>query len=113
MTRDPSSPKAQELAKDPGITVIQGDAANPDELFKHKPDGLFLMLPSSEDEVQLTNAVADAAAAAGVKYIVYSGVDDSGCHGAGIDRYVWCAQIELTSGSRISCASGTISRRFP
>lgn len=68
------------------MTVIQGDTADPASLFGHGAGGLFLMLPSQDDEVRLSTALADAAVAAGVKFIVYSGVDDSGCRGAGLDR---------------------------
>lgn len=76
ITRDPSSAKSKELAAR-GVEVAKGDVSDPSSLSSalHGAHTIFLMTAAAwEGDTELVQgkAAADAAVAAGVKYLIFS-----------------------------------------
>jgi uncharacterized protein YbjT (DUF2867 family) len=85
LTRNTSSPKAQALvqAHPDAIELVQGDVTDPEPIFASQPkghiSGVFLVTtPGKVDEEKQGIPFIDAAAAHGVKHIVFSSVDRGG-----------------------------------
>jgi uncharacterized protein YbjT (DUF2867 family) len=70
--RDVKSDKAQELAKLPGVTVVNADMSQPATLASalQGVDAAFLVTPGDQKRKELTCAAIDAAKEAKVKHIV-------------------------------------------
>jgi uncharacterized protein YbjT (DUF2867 family) len=70
--RDVKSDKAQELAKLPGVTVVNADMSQPATLASalQGADSAFLITPGDQKRKELTCAAIDAAKEAKVKHIV-------------------------------------------
>jgi uncharacterized protein YbjT (DUF2867 family) len=79
LTRNSSSASALRLASQ-GDTVIQGDIASPDPIFKQIPSlyGLFLVTVPGSHEKSYASSFIDTAIAAGVHHIVFTSVDRGG-----------------------------------
>ncbi len=83
LTRNTSSPRAQALATaHPGrVSLVQGDTVTPDPIFasrqKGSIDSIFLMTTPPNEEKQAIPFL-DAAAAHGVRHVVFSSVDRGG-----------------------------------
>lgn len=83
LTRNTSSPAAQNLASKPNVTVVQGDVLNPAPIFSsHKIHGVFLVTTFEPGKTNMEEAqahpVIDAAVQAGVEQIVFTSVDRGG-----------------------------------
>ena len=84
VTRDASSPRAQQLAKHFNVSVVQGDMADPAAIFTQIPAsampvwGLYSVQANTEDEEVQGKALVDVAAAHGVRHFVYSSGDRGG-----------------------------------
>lgn len=79
VTRNKSSTSAQKLASKPNVTVIEGNFDDPEAIFRQvkEPWGLFsvTMPMDPKKEEKDGKAMTAAAAAAGVKHIVFTGTD--------------------------------------
>lgn len=83
LTRSKTSLKAQALASNPKVSLIQGNLDDCTAIFSQisKPWGVFsvqLPIPNAKVEERRGKALADAAAAAGVKHFVYTSADRGG-----------------------------------
>ncbi|KAH7253669.1 uncharacterized protein BKA55DRAFT_593345 [Fusarium redolens] len=80
VTRDPTSRKAQALATNPNISVIEGDLGDADAIFSKAGSvwGVYSVQVNSDAEEQQGKAVIDAAVKHGVQHIVYSSGDRGG-----------------------------------
>ncbi|OAA65342.1 NAD(P)-binding domain protein [Niveomyces insectorum RCEF 264] len=84
VTRDATSPRAQKLAAHFNVSVVAGDVADADALFASIPAaarpvwGLYSVQVNSDAEEAQGRALVDAAAAHGVRHIVYSSGDRGG-----------------------------------
>jgi uncharacterized protein YbjT (DUF2867 family) len=83
LTRDKTSKSAQNLAKKPNVSIIEGNLDDCPAILKQieNPWGVFsvqLPLPSATIEERRGKALVDAAAAAGVKHFVYTSVERGG-----------------------------------
>jgi len=83
LTRKKDSAKAQRLASNPNVSLVQGDLDDCASIFKQidQPWGVFsvqLPLPTAAVEEKRGKALVDAAAANGVKRFVYTSADRGG-----------------------------------
>ena len=83
LTRNSKSPQALALAQKPNVTVLEGDLNNCEAIFKASPEpfhGVFsVQVPlKPKVEEQQGKALADAAAAHGVRHFVYTSVERGG-----------------------------------
>jgi len=83
LTRDKQSKSAQSLAQKPNVTILEGDLDDCHAILKQieNPWGVFsvqLPLPNATVEERRGKALVDAAAAAGVKYFVYTSTERGG-----------------------------------
>lgn len=83
LTRDSKSRKSQALAKQPNVSVLQGDLKDSVSIFKQidNPWGVFSVqvpLPNAAAEEAHGKALTQAAVDAGVKHIVYTSADRGG-----------------------------------
>ncbi|KAF2689179.1 putative NmrA-like family domain-containing protein 1, partial [Lentithecium fluviatile CBS 122367] len=83
LTRDKNTKSAQALAQSPNVSIIQGDLDDCPAILKQIQDpwGVFsvqLPLPNATVEERRGKALVDAAAAAGVKYFVYTSAERGG-----------------------------------
>lgn len=83
LTRNPSSPKAEALARKVNVSVLQGDLNDCEAIFKSSPEpfhGVFSvqvpLRPAVEE--QQGKALVDAAASHGVRHFVYTSADRGG-----------------------------------
>ena len=80
ITRDPTSVKALQLAKQHGVQVVAADISHRHSLISALTDvhTVFIMNPPSlgltnfQSELDKAKTMADAAVEAGVKYIIFS-----------------------------------------
>ncbi len=105
LVRDPTSDKAKALA-DQGIEPVQGDLADIPSIEAAIAGayGVFSVQPSSgqgaaygvtdEDEICYGKAIADIAAASGVRHLVYSSANAAGATKTGIGHFDTKSEIE-------------------
>ena len=105
LVRDPGAPKAQALAAQ-GIEPVRGDLADPASLKAAMAGahGVFSVQPSSgqgaacnvtdADEIRYDMAVADIAAASGVRHLVHSSANAAGPTKTGIGHFDSKSEIE-------------------
>lgn len=80
MTRKTSSPRAQRLASNKDVSLVEGDLANPAAAFKNiqKPLwGVFLVTAVGKGEEEAGKAAVDEAIKANVKHFVFASLDRS------------------------------------
>lgn len=98
LTRNPDQPKAEEL-KEAGADLIKGDLDRPEELSMFFEDiyGVFSVqnpwITGLEKEVEHGIKIAEMAAAAGVKHLIYSSAG-TGEAGTGIPHFETKVKIE-------------------
>ncbi|KAJ4246052.1 hypothetical protein NW762_013797 [Fusarium torreyae] len=80
VTRDVTSRKAEKLAANPNISVIEGDLADVDGVFNKAGPvwGVYSVQINSDVEEQQGKSVVDAAVKHGVQHFVYSSGDRGG-----------------------------------
>jgi uncharacterized protein YbjT (DUF2867 family) len=105
LVRDPTSGKAKALA-DEGIEPVRGDLADIPSIEAAMAGayGVFSVQPSSgqgaaygvtdEDEIRYGKAIADIAAASGVRHLVYSSANAAGATKTGIGHFDTKSEIE-------------------
>ncbi len=102
LVRDPTSDKAKAFSER-GVELIQGDMSDPATIRRAMTNiyGVFSVQPSSPsgtvsdaDEVRYGISIADLAAEAGVKHLVYSSVGAVGDEPTGMGHFDSKAQIE-------------------
>jgi uncharacterized protein YbjT (DUF2867 family) len=106
LLRDTDSARAKTLA-DSGVTLFSGDMADRGSIERAMAGayGVFSVQPSSgqsietggvtdEQEVRYGNAIADIAAAGGVKHLVYSSVNAAGPAKTGMGHFDSKSRIE-------------------
>lgn len=82
LTRNADSPRAQTLAKNPHVEIVQGDPTNPSAIFAHaRPiDAVFCVTVHGKEGAEETQAAGliDASIAQGVKHFVFTSADRGG-----------------------------------
>ncbi|KAF4957606.1 hypothetical protein FSARC_11245 [Fusarium sarcochroum] len=80
VTRDLTSRKAEKLAANPNISVIEGDLTDADSIFNQAGPvwGVYSVQINSDVEEQQGKGVIDAAVMHGVQHFVYSSGDRGG-----------------------------------
>lgn len=114
VTRDKNSSKAQALAKNPNVSVLEGDFAKPDAIFKQvpKPWGLFSVTTfdkSVETEESQGKEMNRAAFDAGIKHIVFTATDrgaESETTATDVPHFVSKYNIEQDIKQRVAESSG-------
>ncbi len=85
ITRDTASPRAEALAARPNVSVVAGDIVDPEAIFAQVAAsgqgpvwGLYSVQVNSDAEEAQGRALVDAAAAHGVRHVVYASSDRGG-----------------------------------
>ncbi|KAK4937838.1 hypothetical protein LTR10_021641 [Elasticomyces elasticus] len=91
LTRNANSPKAQALARETNVSVLQGDLNDCEAIFKSSPEpfhGVFsVQVPlRPKVEEQQGKALVDAAVTNGVRHFVYTSADRGGPERSDVDK---------------------------